>query len=216
MWVFIDESGDTGFKFEANSSEHFVLAAAVFGSAEEADACRGDIDDFRSALRLPPGEMKFNGSSFEIRAGFLRAVSARSFRVHSVLINKRLVEPRDFKPATKLYLKAVRLLMADLLPTLTDAEICFDRCGNRAFRSSLRKTARESLVGETWPVRRLVDRPSESDRLLQLADMVCGAIARDASGRKDGSRFRRLIAAKEQHQTVWPGSDSAHEESPPV
>lgn len=215
MHVFVDESGDVGFKFDANSSRHFVLAAVVFESDDEADACRRDIEEFRDALRLPQGEMKFNGSSFEIRAGFLRAVSARTFRVHSVVIDKQSLDPREFRPATKLYLKAVELLMAEMLPTLADAEVCFDRCGNRAFRSVLRRTARESITGETWPVRRWTDRPSHSDRLLQLADMVCGAIAREVSGRKDGGRFRQLVAPKESGHVVWP-QRGENKESPPV
>ena len=222
MWVFIDESGDTGFKFEANSSTHFVLAAVVFPDAEEAERCREDIRAFRKTMRLPAGEMKFNGSAFELRAGFLRAVAGRDFWVESVVVDKRRLRPADYKPGQKLYEKAVSLLMGRLLPKLSDASVCLDRSGNRSFRSVLRRVAKESITDDTWPVRHWTDQDSKSDLLLQMADIVCGAIARETSGRKDGDRFRRLIRRFESGSRVWPepstddASPPTHEKSPPV
>ena len=206
MWVFIDESGDTGFKFEANSSTHFVLTAVVFPDAAEAERCREDIRAFKRALRLPSRELKFNQSELAVRKAFFRAVAGRTFRVFSITIDKTAVDPRQFKPPEKLYHHAVRLLMAELLPDLTDARICFDRCGSKSFRSSLRKTAKESFVGTLWPIRHWTDLESGQDVLLQAADMFCGGIARDESGGKDGSQLRSLIRPFEASSSVWPAS----------
>ncbi len=48
-------------------------------------------------------------------------------------------------------------------------------------------------------------KPSHSDNLLQLADMVCGAIARAChQDKRQSDVFRRIIAHREVSVLLWP------------
>ena len=53
MLVFVDESGDPGFKFASGSSIFFIVAAAIFPYSFSADACDRSIEELRRTLRLP-------------------------------------------------------------------------------------------------------------------------------------------------------------------
>ena len=50
MLVFIDESGDSGLKFEHGSSRFFTIALVVFGNNNEAIACDQRIGLLRKEL----------------------------------------------------------------------------------------------------------------------------------------------------------------------
>ena len=50
MQVFIDESGDSGFKFEKCSSRFFTVAMVVFNDSDEAEACDQRIQLLKKEL----------------------------------------------------------------------------------------------------------------------------------------------------------------------
>ncbi len=53
--VYIDESGDEGFKFGAGSSAWFVLSAVVLKAAVEPDEVKL-VDAVRATLNKPPNK----------------------------------------------------------------------------------------------------------------------------------------------------------------
>ena len=59
MLVFIDESGDSGFKLDKGSTPVFAVALAAFSSHEEAARCDGIIRATLATLRVKP-EFKFS------------------------------------------------------------------------------------------------------------------------------------------------------------
>jgi len=88
MLVFVDESGDTGFKLGQGSSGQFTITLVIFSENEEAEATSRRIDELRAELKLSEdgrkGEFHFNDNSNDQREAFLLAVSKFDFTIFSV------------------------------------------------------------------------------------------------------------------------------------
>jgi hypothetical protein len=80
MLVFIDESGDPGFKLDSGSSPVFVVAMVIFADREAALTTEQAIRDAKARLRVAK-EFKFNSTSRLVREGFFKAVAGCHFRV---------------------------------------------------------------------------------------------------------------------------------------
>jgi hypothetical protein len=71
MLVFIDDSGDPGFKFDKGSSTHFVIACIVFDDNLDAEETALKIKRLRRSLGWRDDhEFKFNKASKDIRLAF--------------------------------------------------------------------------------------------------------------------------------------------------
>ena len=79
MIVFLDESGDAGFKLGQGSSTYFVIALVIFDSFDDAEATAKVIQGLRGSLKLHSHfEFKFNKMSDQL-VDHLRTVHARAF-----------------------------------------------------------------------------------------------------------------------------------------
>jgi hypothetical protein len=54
MYVFIDDSGDAGFKLDRGSSEHLVIVCCVFDSADDVEITADLIRAFRASIKWNP------------------------------------------------------------------------------------------------------------------------------------------------------------------
>jgi hypothetical protein len=60
MLVFIDDSGDPGFKLEKGSSSHFVIACVIFQDELEALKVKVALKELKRSLKYPENvEFKF-------------------------------------------------------------------------------------------------------------------------------------------------------------
>lgn len=53
MLVFIDDSGDPGFKFDKGSSEYFVISMVIFDDELEAEKIAVAIKELRRKIGFP-------------------------------------------------------------------------------------------------------------------------------------------------------------------
>jgi hypothetical protein len=82
MFVFIDESGDPGFKLSKGSASAFVAVLIAFHDKEAARQTQTAIDQL--ARRLPLwGELKFSKSRSEVRDSFFAALQQFNFRARA-------------------------------------------------------------------------------------------------------------------------------------
>lgn len=209
MLIFIDESGDSGMKGKRGSSSHFVITAVCFSEAAAATACDRAISRLRQqCFRNERTEFHFNTCSHRNRELFLRSVADHDFRYWALILNKRLLQGQGLSQRYVFYDYASKLLLEMGGSYLQDAVICLDKSGNRDFYHHLQKLLRDSLNSSAKQgVRRIKSEPSHSNNLLQLADMVCGAVARSFFDRKEHSQdYRMYIRARELETKVWPGA----------
>jgi hypothetical protein len=206
MLVFIDESGDSGMKGKPGSSSHFIITAVCFQDVAVANACDKAIDRLRqSCFRNDWAEFHFNTCSNRIRESFLSSVVDFDFRYWSLVLDKALLRGQGLSQRSAFYDYAAKLLLEMGTAHLNDAVICLDKSGSRDFYSHMHKVLRESVDSSNRMIRRIKSEPSHSNNLLQLADMICGAVARSYYRTKESSQtFRASIQAKEDAVRIWP------------
>ena len=184
MLVFVDESGDTGFKLGAGSSGQFTITLVVFAENEEAEATSRRIDKLRSDLGLPTdnrgGEFHFNDNSNDQREAFLLAVSSFKFSIFSVVVNKAGLAPEGFSNKSAFYNLVCGLVFDNAKDYLLEANITLDSTGGQDFKRQLEQYLKQRMneIGGRRRIKQVRMKPSHTDNLLQLADMICGAIVR--------------------------------------
>ena|SRR3990167_7044889 len=88
----------------------------------------------------------------------------------------------------------MKLLMKDEGYLLEGASIKIDGNGDKEFRNKLKQYLSQHLGSGAIKKLRFVD--SKKDNLIQLADMVVGAIARAYTGHKDGDHWVKMLGKR--------------------
>lgn len=173
-----DESGDVSFAFDKGASRYFVVAAIA---TADPDALRQLLADVRQRSGLPAEyEFSFNAlSSAPLRARVFAALAQADFEGWAVIVDKTTL-PDPFRVMRRLdfYLYFVTELIR-LIPAAKreGATLILDEFGSvLTQRAELRRflAAREIPRG----FKRIVIRRSQSEPLIQVADLVAGAILR--------------------------------------
>lgn len=201
MLIFMDESGDTGFKLKTASSRYFVLTIVIFDNLESAAKANDAINELHKELKFPENkEFKFStGTSNKYKSVFLNKMSKFDFRYRSIVIDKeKLAQREPHNPEDSLYMLVTDQLFLRAQDRVKNASLFVDRTAQskafiQKFNRYLKKklnTDMNKLIGE------IRHKDSKSNNLLQLADMVCGAIYRKYN-KKDDS-FYKMIRKREE------------------
>ena len=189
MLIFIDESGDPGFKLGRGSTSHFVVSMVIFDKNEDAESASKVIQQALDDLKIKP-EFKFNKSSDKVRDAFFDKIKSCKFRVRALVVDKE-----------KFYNYFVRLLIDFQELKQKDVSIKIDGCGDREFKKELNRYLRSQVKSGYSLKIELVD--SNKNYLIQLADMVAGAIARSYPNqtRAENRNWRKTLGKKVEN--VW-------------
>ncbi len=206
MLVFLDESGDSGMRDRSGSSAYFIVTAVLFEDHEEAEACDKRIAELRDELgKRENFEFHFNSCSNALRLRFLTAVSHFDFFYHSVVLDKSRLWNKGFHDKESFYKYAAGLVFENAKPQLIQSKVVFDKCGNRDFRKQLRKYLQRRMNdSRRILIKRVAMEASHTNGLLQLADMICGAVARSFTSKGNRLEFRRIVEHRELRVQVWP------------
>lgn len=195
MLVFIDESGDPGFKVEQGSSPLFVAAMVIFASGADATAAQQAIGA-SEARKQHKAEFKFSACRSSVRDLYFECVKDLQFKVRAIVVKKEVIySPRLKTDTDKFYEFFVSNMMKFDDKILQDARVIIDGSGDRDFKRSLNTAFRRKVTAGAIKDVRFKD--SKNDALVQLADMCAGAIARSyRADRKDADRWRRMLRAR--------------------
>jgi hypothetical protein len=190
MPTFIDESGETG-----RISPYFRLAAVWLPTQAAVEAYRAGFQQFEQKIGLEGYEFKSSKSlSLERRIAFFQAAMAHPFRFAAASVDKKHPEWRDAGPSVIHWACAVSLA-ASLRGVYLEEEkrrvkdaggnrplnelVIVDDNKDRKFLKIITKKFRELRSGVrrgTPLVGKVKFRGSGPEELIQLADMVCGAV----------------------------------------
>ncbi|WP_273792141.1 DUF3800 domain-containing protein [Brucella anthropi] len=200
MLVFIDESGDPGFKIAKGSSDHFAVALVAFKELDQSLKTINAIEDTAKGMRAY-SEFKFSKSRPEIRDAFFDAVAPFDFCVRAIVIRKEDLYSQKLRTdKASFYSFFVKSMLKFDNGLLRDAKVVIDGSGERSFRNELAAYLRRH-TGD-GAVKKVIFSDSKNDRLVQLADMCVGAIARSYSPeKKDANRWMRKLAPK--IEDIW-------------
>ena len=205
MIIFIDESGDPGFKIAKGSSPVFVVALIIFDDELDAEETALKIKKLKRSLKKTDlFEFKFNKSSKELRIQFLQSIKTCKFRVRAIIFEKEKIYSHNLRSTKdKFYNYAVRLLLDNNNNTIQNAKIRIDGLGEREFRRSLTVYLRNQLNKSGKKiVFDLKFRNSNKDVLIQLADMIVGSIKRSFNKEKtDNQEYIKIV--KKRVEDIW-------------
>jgi uncharacterized protein DUF3800 len=190
MLAFIDESGCPGFKLTRGSDAVFAIGMVIFENHEDALRTSTRIAQFRERAhrRL---EIKFARSNDRMRDAFFESVCDCPFKLCVLVVEKDRVRDKLFtQDHEAFYGFCVSELVRRAAPRLKSVKLNVDGSGSAAFRRAMKRRLRSDLAGRLTDLRFL---DSQSDHLIQLADMCVGAVARAFRSREDGDRWLRLL-----------------------
>lgn len=192
MLAVIDESGDPGFVLD--SSPCFVVVMVIFKTFEDAQAVAAAVSATKRALSIRR-ELKFNGSNDRVRDGFFQAMKGLPFRVQAVIVDKRFIRDQEIrsKPKQLAFFAMRQLIVNNKTMLKSNAVIKIDRYGEQSVRNVVATFIRQHLPAGSVKSLKFVD--SKHDVLIQLADMVAGAVARPYNGahNKTPTKWRDMI-----------------------
>lgn len=177
MYVFIDDSGDPGFKFDKGSSRFFVIACCVFETAEAAESASAAISALKDRLGRPQHvEFKFAKTRLDTQVQFFDTLSREDFFIRVLVIDKFAREQLYRERQTgSLHHAAIHQVLASASTVLSGARVTIDGGGSRNYRRSVAAVIRGELgLSNAGAIQTISFAQSHRDPLLQLADMVAG------------------------------------------
>lgn len=200
MLVFIDESGDPGFKVAKGSSPLFVAAMVIFADHDEARKTQELVRSLLGRVHRRR-EFKFNKCRPAVRDEFFSRVASQNFAVRGIVVRKQLIWSERLRSDDESFYRFfIKSMVKFDNQSLRDAKVFIDGAGDRAFRQSLVTYLKHHVGKGAIDSVRL--RNSVSEPLLQLADMCVGAIARSYRTNRDNpERWRTMLGDK--IEDVW-------------
>ena len=200
--LFMDESGDQGFKFDRGSSRFFVLCLVIFDETKNAEKTSSKIQSLRQELKLPAKfEFKFStGTTNKIKEKFLKSLKSEKFFYRAVVIDKKkLLKTRPESMQEVIYLLASEILFLRGRQ-LTQITLVLDRINRQFLRKMDFFLKRRLNTRLSKIIKKVKADNSANNNLLQLADMICGAIFRKFT--KKDERFYKIMKEKEEELYV--------------
>ncbi len=202
MLVLIDESGCPGFKLAKGSTPYFVIGMVIFKDLAQAELTSKTISELRQSLSINP-EFKFSKTRFEIKDKFFNSICQYNFEVRALVIDKsKLYSPKLRSNTDAFYNYFLKSLMQYDNDILQNASIKIDGSGDKEFKKALTTYLRQ-FIGQN-KIKKFKFINSRNDNLIQLADMIVGAIARSYSEKRtNGSRWLNVLKRNGKIKNIW-------------
>jgi disulfide oxidoreductase YuzD len=209
MLVFVDESGDPGLKLDEGSSKYFIVTLVLFEDDDEADSADLRINLLRRELNLSSRfEFHFSENKSRIRTAFLHAIEPYNFFYFSIVINKEKLYGKGFKFKESFYKYACGLVFENAKQYLYQAVVVFDGSGSKDFRQQLHRYLKRKVGDEDKSysyIKKVKIQDSSTNNLIQMTDIICGAIRRSfRSDSKHDQQYRNIIRHREIYVQFWP------------
>ncbi|MBI5712443.1 MAG: DUF3800 domain-containing protein, partial [Chloroflexi bacterium] len=186
-----DEAGDASLNFEKGASRYFVVAVVA---TQDADALRSVLIDLRRRENLSASfEFHFNSlASARLREKVLTAVRNADFMAWALLVDKTTMSfaLRDLS-GMEFYLHCVAELINRVpVEYRRKGTLILDEVGSaKVALSQLKRTLKNHNIKHEFS--RIFFRRSRSEDLIQVADLVAGAILR-RDAKKDSEAFELI------------------------
>lgn len=202
MLIFIDDSGDPGFKLTKGSSAVFTIALVIFDDNLVAEETAVALKKLRRDLRFPDDvEFKFHKSRLKVKQRFLEKVAKFQYRIRAIVIQKEKVHSNFLRTDIESFFNyAVMQVLRHNNGKIKRSKLRFDKRGERRIRDELRAYLSRELDNKKNNIfkdLKFVD--SKENILIQLADMVAGTIACYYKG-KDKELLKII---KKRIEDIW-------------
>lgn len=185
--ITIDDSGDVGFKFRRASSRYFSIACVVFDDWLDAEEASVRIKRLRRKLGWPDyREFKFHNASAKIRQRFLTEMQGTNFEVWAIIVDKTKITDMGIrKNSGKFYNYIIRKVLQRHQTKIDGAIIRIDGEAKKAYKQIVISYLRKHINKNRKRIASIDYADSKENDLIQLADMVVGAIHRTRNDEKN-------------------------------
>jgi len=194
-FLFIDDSGDIGFKDE--SSSHFLIAAVLVVDEEKKQTINDAIDAFRQSLGWTElHEFKFNKVEKKIVLDFINVVKQYDFSSYVMVLDKSKIN-RDEIPKNKalLYFRIIKEMLLKL--ELSNPVITIDGRADKLYAKEIKTFLRKGLKEKGVHGSRVFLVDSRKNSLIQLTDIIAGSVARSYNQSKtDNQTYIKALGNK--------------------
>jgi len=190
--VFIDDSGDPGFK--DISSKIFVLSAILIADEEESKKLDSMIDNYKKELGWDlKHEFKFNKTRKSQKIELLRRSSYFRYDIYVVYSEK---EKREKLKDVVFYNMSVEKILKNI--PIRNATVYIDGKYDRKYKAQLKSYIRKKLNSKKdRKIKNFIPTESTDNNLIQLADIIAGSINRSFHIEKtDSSDYVKIIKNK--------------------
>lgn len=184
MFAYVDDSGDSGFKFENGSSRYVVLVACIFESWKDVKKAWQLIDTVRCnqhdgvVFRRFDRGFKYNKTKMALKDSFFEIVTSADYSVRVIFADKAKLYSNKFRTdPNSLKSYVIRQLFTHTFGQVHDCVLCIDGRDTRAFGIADEEyilNVVNSLAPGTLSEVHFVD--SKDSPLIQLADMTAGSV----------------------------------------
>jgi hypothetical protein len=199
--IYLDESGSPNVN--DYNPPVFVVAAVLIDSREDLAALDQRFKNAFAVIKRPENhELKAGGLSVNKHARVLRELSLLNYQWAAACFDKPRLTSPGFSDSLTFYRYAFQFLVGDLLTMAWQADLVLDQNSTDAVQAELEEYLRRENSG--LPVSRLGEinfADSSKTRLVQLADLVAGAVRRSVAG---DSQPLREIEDKMINLQFWP------------
>ncbi|MFJ6002568.1 DUF3800 domain-containing protein [Arthrobacter sp. NPDC092385] len=208
MHIFIDDSGDGGFKFDSGSSSHLVMAACVFRDPQQIELLNKCIANCAAHNGLRT-EFKYFKTKERVKDCFFDCTKPVEYSIRAIYMDKsKLWSPKLRSSPSALKSYAIRQLLSKGFGTIHDAKVIIDGQDTKAFGMSDHNYIMNMANRENpGAIRRITYGDSKQNVGIQLADMVAGAINRGVRTHKPADTKHLAIIKPRTWQpqgTLWP------------
>lgn len=192
-----DEAGDVSFSFERGASRFFVVAVVA---THTPDNLRAQLAKLRQQAHLPQEfDFHFNRlASAHFRRHVFATLQDADFEAWAIIVDKTTL-PELFRVMSGIdvYLYFVSELIRTIpIEQRTGGTLILDEFGSpKQTRDELRRVMKARDIAHGF--RRIVVRHSHSESLIQVADLVAGAVLR-RDAKKDSEAFDYIEAKMRQ------------------
>ncbi len=204
MLVFIDDSGDPGFKLDKGSGKHFVIACVIFDDNLDAEETALKIKRLRRSLNWRDDhEFKFNKANKQIRLAFLNEVKGCKFRIRAIVADKSAIRSPELRTnKNKFYNYMIKEVLSKSAGSIKDGSIRLDGHEDRAYKKAATAYFRQQANPRGAVIKDMKFVNSKNDNLIQLADMMAGSILRTTqSDKTDSNEYLKVI--KRRVEDIW-------------
>ena len=177
LFVYLDESGDTGFRFRQGSSRYFIVTLLL---VDDPIPIHTAVEELRVSLGFVPGnEFKFNKASRDVRDSFFRMLGRQRWSARILVIDKTLMRQPPTKARANFYHFVIQLVLQNEAGVIEDATLILDESmQSKKSKQRLATYLRQELntSQESPKVSTIRFHASHTDHLIQATDMVSGAV----------------------------------------
>ena len=199
--IYLDESGNPDVT--NIDPPVFVVSAVVIASRQDLSSLDQRFTNAFTAIRRPEDhELRTGGLSVAKHARVLRELSLLEYQWAAACFDKRLLTHTGLADPVTFYKYAFQFLIVDLLTIAWQVDLVIDEHSTAAFQTELEAHLRRQNSG--LPIGRLgavTFSDSSQSRLVQLADLVAGAVRRSVDGH---TRPLREIEHQMINLQFWP------------